>query len=404
MKLNCYSLAIILSLIFSSCGGKTIAEKEKERIQTPNSGDSENRSVAPAKKDDDRLPVVSAQGTGADVDWKEVEELENLDAEQNGGPGFFYNDCSQGYIDPIGSSSALAPQGKIAYEMSNLVDGNPMSAWIEGSSVEAGEFFEVKAVNVNVIYNGYQSSISSFYNNARVKKMKVFMDRKPMCYLLLEDKMQGQGFQLPFEWKFDKMHVFRFEIMETYPGKKWNDVGISELDFVLCCVAEGTEVMTAPGQKLPVQCITQGSAIMSTDGALCNKTTGNVTSFSEQWHTNLLEVHTAHHTVLATADHPFISERHGTISMYRLKYTAGIGKYTELSSTQESLLVYDDATDGFVYEEIISVKEVPGNFKTYAVQGLTSGEYYVAGGFVSPIDERGIASAQISRGFFHLNR
>jgi|GEM_PF-493540 len=404
MKLYYFSLAMAVAGGIYSCGNNEAAIKGDKPNQTPSSAKSDNKSSRVSAQEDDQLPVLNAQGTGNDVEWKEIEARDNEDAVQNGGPGFFYNDCSQGYIDPIGTSSALAPQGKIAYEMSNLVDGNPMSAWVEGSSVEAGEFFEVKAVNVNVIYNGYQSSISSFYNNERVKKMKVFMDRKPMCYLLLEDKMQGQGFQLPFEWKFDKMHVFRFEIMETYPGKKWNDVGISELDFVLCCVAEGTEVMAAPGQKLPVQCITEGSAIMSTDDARWNKTTGNVTSFSEQWHTNLLEVHTTHHTVRATADHPFVSERHGTISMYRLKYTTGISTYTELSSTKESLLVYDDATNDFIYEEIISVKEVPGNFKTYAVQGLTSGEYYVAGGFVSPVDERGVTSAQISRAFFYLNR
>ena len=403
MKLYYYSIAMAVVVAICSCGNNDAASKEDKRNQSPNVSKPNTNSSKVSAKEDDKLPMLNAEGTGNDVEWKEVEARDNADAEQNGGPGFFYNDCSQGYIDPIGTSSALAPQGKNSYEMSNLVDGNPMSAWVEGSSVDPGEFFEVKAVNVNVIYNGYQSSISSFYNNARVKKMKVFMDGKPLCYLLLEDRMQGQGFQLPFEWNFEKMHVFRFEIMETYPGKKWNDVGVSELDFVLCCVAEGTGIMAAPGQTLPVQSISEGSPIMSTDGGQWNTTTSNVTSFSEQWHNNLLEVQTAHHKVLATADHPFVSERHGTISMYRLKYTLGIATYSEFSSAQESLLVYDDASDAFVYEKIISVKEVPGNFKTYAVQGLTSGEYYVAGGFVSPVDERGVSSARISRAFFHLN-
>lgn len=401
MKRRGLITGLIFTFVLISCGeNKQIDTQESTSGSSNRSSGSQSR---PVKGKLEELPVILASGSGEDIEWKQVKEQADKDEIENGFAPFFYNDCSQGYIDPIGTSSALAPQGRNSYEMSNLVDGNPMSAWVEGSSVEAGEFFEVKAVNVNVIYNGYQSSTGSFYNNARVKKMKVFMDRKPMCYLLLEDKMQGQGFQLPFEWKFDTMHVFRFEIMETYPGKKWNDVGISEVDFVLCCLAEGTEVMAARGQTLPVQSISEGSPIMSTDGGKWNTTTSNVTSFSEQWHNNLLEVQTAHHTVLATADHPFVSERHGTISMYRLKYTLGITAYSEFSSAQESLLVYDDASDAFVYEKIISVKEVPGNFKTYAVQGMTSGEYYVAGGFVSPVDERGVSNARISRAFFHLN-
>lgn len=399
MKFNPDSIAIVFVIMLVSCAGDTSFVNEKESGSNVIPDNSQNRTSARENKDV-RLPVISSSGSGADIEWKQVEEREKLEI---GGPGFFYNDCSQGYISPIGCSSTLTPQGKSSYELDHLIDGNPMSAWVEGSSVEAGQSFEVKAININVIYNGYQSSISSFYNNARVKKFKIYMDAKPMCYLLLEDKMQGQNFQLPFEWKFEEMHTFRFEIVETYPGKKWEDVGISELDFVLCCVAEGTEVMAASGQKLPVQSITEGTAIMSMDVERLSAQTSNVTSFAEQWHNNLLEVKTAHHSVLATADHPFVSEHYGAISMYRLKFTAGLDSYADLPEAEESLLVYDDKTQRYVYEKIVSVSQVPGNFKTYAVKGLTFGGYYVAGGFVTPVDERGVSEPLMRQAFYHLN-
>jgi hypothetical protein len=401
MKRRGLITGLIFTFVLISCGeNKQIDTQESTSGSSSRSSGSQSR---PVKGKLEELPVILASGSGEDIEWKQVKEQADKDEIENGFAPFFYNDCSQGTNGFKIVSSTLAPQSGRTYSKSNLGDSNPMTAWVEGSSIDSGQYFEVSAVNINVIYNGYQATVNTFRNNARVKKFKVYMDGKPLCYLVLEDKMDGQGFQLPFEWEFEKYHSFRFEIVEIYPGEKWNDVGISEVDFVLCCVAEGTEVMAAPGQTLPVQSISEGSPIMSTDGGQWNTTTSNVTSFSEQWHNNLLEVQTAHHTVLATADHPFVSERHGTISMYRLKYTLGITTYSEFSSAQESLLVYDYASDAFVYEKIISVKEVPGNFKTYAVQGLTSGEYYVAGGFVSPVDERGVSSARISRAFFHLN-
>jgi len=117
-----------------------------------------------------QIPTIKAVGGGGtNVDW--LEEKKNTDPE---GPGYFYNDCAQG-VDPIKASSTLAPQGKNNYSVKNLSDDSPMTAWVEGKSdYGIGEWFEIKAINVNVIYNGYQSSPISWINNSRVKKFKVY--------------------------------------------------------------------------------------------------------------------------------------------------------------------------------------------------------------------------------------
>ena len=61
------------------------------------------------------------------------------------------------------------------------------------------------------------------------KKFKVFQDNKPLCYLMLNDVMGGQYFDLP---ESELEPIYKFEIVDVYKGERWNDVAITHIDFL----------------------------------------------------------------------------------------------------------------------------------------------------------------------------
>ena len=66
---------------------------------------------------------------------------------------------------PTKASSTLKGQGSKNYSIKNLIDDNPMTAWVEGvTGYGIGEWFEIKG-KANIIYNGYQSSPTNWKNN-----------------------------------------------------------------------------------------------------------------------------------------------------------------------------------------------------------------------------------------------
>ena len=142
-----------------------------------------------------QIPTINAVcGEGKNIDWPSIKIEEEKDTD---GPGFFYMDCDQG-VNPLKASSTLANQGKNNYDIKNINDNNPMTAWVEGKAdYGIGEFFEIKAAGINTIYNGYQSSPKSWIENSRVKKFKVYKNNVAICYLELTDEMGRQSFELP---------------------------------------------------------------------------------------------------------------------------------------------------------------------------------------------------------------
>jgi hypothetical protein len=173
------------------------------------------------------LPTINAKGgKGQSVDWLPIKEEEH--------EGFFFNECA-GIVEIVSASSELKPQGTKTYSVENLRDEDPMTAWVEGKpGYGIGESFSVRALTINTIYNGYQSTPLNWKNNSRVKKLKVYKDNKAICFLLLTDEMGEQVFTLPIK-KDEEFHVFKFEIVEVYKGLKWDDVAVSHVDYVEKC-------------------------------------------------------------------------------------------------------------------------------------------------------------------------
>lgn len=133
----------------------------------------------------------------------------------------------------IEASSVLKPESH--YFPGYLFDGLLEKAWSEGvTNSGEGEWVAVhleKSIPVDVLYiaNGLQKSEKIYYNNCRVKKLSLYLDRnKSPLEFNLPDKMGLIKIKLPENTKFKDA---KFVVDEVYPGKVYKDLNISEIIF-----------------------------------------------------------------------------------------------------------------------------------------------------------------------------
>ncbi len=331
---------------------------------------------------EDNLKIIYAVGgEGQNINWPVIKkETENDDS-----PEFFYNDCEQG-VESGKASSSLAAQGKNSYTITKINDQNPMTAWVEGvEGYGIGEWFEIKAPGVNSIYNGYQSTPTNWKNNSRVKKFKVYKDSKPLCYLVLTDEMGQQRFELPFKVDFesgyDNPSTFKFEIVEVYKGDKWDDVAISEIGWVLCCFAEGTEIASF-SSTLSIENLNEHQQVLAVDIDKNTTYQSEITGVIKQIHLTLLTVSTTTKSIQLTPEHPLYVKGIGFISLDRLRHQLKLNDFAEMIGTVE-VLTWNPITKVQEYETISAIQLETGKFQTYTIRQLTKGMSYIANGFVT---------------------
>lgn len=139
----------------------------------------------------------------------------------------------------IVASSALKAQGSKSYKASNIFDEDTETAWVEGVKGHGiGQWIEFKNVSVRIdgywcgvgsisILNGYVKSDKAWKENGRVKRLKVYCNGKPKYILELQNSRSMQTFDVDI----DAGTKIRFEILDVYPGTKFQDTVISEIDF-----------------------------------------------------------------------------------------------------------------------------------------------------------------------------
>lgn len=326
-----------------------------------------------------QIPTIRAiGGNGTVVNWPQLKQNEDPE-----GPGYFYNDCSQG-VEPIGASSTLAPQGSKSYGVKNLADNNPMSAWVEGKAdYGIGTYFEISTPGVNVIYNGYQSSPKSWLDNSRVKKFKVYKDGEPLCYLELTNEMGGQHFELPDHNRMDlsEPSIFRFEIVEVYPGLKWKDVAISEIDLTLCCIGLSS-LVTTPTTAQSVCSLIEGDQILAMD--LVNQSTYNTTvqKITKAKHLSMLRIVCDDKEFICTAHHPLYTEKFGFISMAKYANLMEVPDFSFLVGNV-SMGIYDENHGKVIFKPLSSVEVLEGVFETYNIQTDFPAGTYITNGFIN---------------------
>ena len=142
-----------------------------------------------------------------------------------------------GIVSEVTSSSALSAK----YAGENAHDFSILNAWAEGvPGGGVGEYllytFPGKSAPVTIveILNGYTKTKKAWKNNGRVKRLKMYYNGKPYAILELKDTRSLQSFNVgqlgPFEAAAPDW-TLKFEILEVYPGDKYDDTVITELYF-----------------------------------------------------------------------------------------------------------------------------------------------------------------------------
>ena len=148
-----------------------------------------------------------------------------------------------GVIDAVSASSILAPTNIFTYNAENAHDFNHESVWAEGVEGNgSGEYITYifpatcpRVTGVKIL-NGYVKNESLWKANNRIKSLKVYYNGEEYAILELEDTRCIQFFEIgtvgygPHTTDKDPW-TLKFEILDVYPGEKYDDTVISELYF-----------------------------------------------------------------------------------------------------------------------------------------------------------------------------
>lgn len=155
---------------------------------------------------------------------------------------FYSYKCSWycgGQIDSVTASSALADR----YAAEKAHDFRIVTAWVEGVEGNGeGEYVKYsfpgtcpRITNV-LILNGYTKNYEVWCDNGRVKKLLMYYNDKPYVILNLKNTMDLQRFEVGILGNQERSEAspawsIKFEILEVYPGEKYEDTVITEIYF-----------------------------------------------------------------------------------------------------------------------------------------------------------------------------
>jgi len=144
-----------------------------------------------------------------------------------------------GYIEIVSSkaSSSLTETKTNKYYPELSYDGKVETAWQEATGTGGvGEWIEYHfekecSISKIKIINGYgkysNSGIDRYPQNSRIRKAALHFSDGSVQQLSMADKRDFQEISLDVV----RTRSARLEIVEIYPGSKWNDNGISEIAF-----------------------------------------------------------------------------------------------------------------------------------------------------------------------------
>lgn len=153
-----------------------------------------------------------------------------------------------GDVDSIYASSSLPDQGIYSYQASNCHDLSYKTPWIEGADgygIGESITYSFRAENPRItqiiITNGFVLNEDTWFENSRVKTLKLYLNEKEFAILHLKDTKNDQVFKFDpignaerTDW--DKLKTLpdwtmRFEIVAVYEGDLYSDTAITEIYF-----------------------------------------------------------------------------------------------------------------------------------------------------------------------------
>jgi hypothetical protein len=291
----------------------------------------------------------------------------------------------------IASSSSLKPQGSNAYVAKNIHDGTLKTAWVEGKpGLGVGEWveftFENKSPRVTsaIIWNGYQKSMSTWRENARVKTLRLIVNGKAMYDLALVDTAGAQRFELGVlgHRPDGKDLVLRFEIKDAYPGTRFSDVALSEINFDgkdVHCFAAGAMVQLDTNRRKAIEDVAVGDTILAYDLPTGAMFADRVLEVGSWTHSDLVRLSLAGTSLTFTRNHPVFVPSKGWCKV--------VADPSHRLSIGDTVLVL--AGSQIRSLPVLGIQDLPESQATYSILKLERGSAFVVDGVVVGLEEHG---------------
>lgn len=309
----------------------------------------------------------------------------------DGGDGWY-----EVHLDTIIASSSLKNQGKYTYNASNVHDYSLKSIWSEGVKGQGiGEYLLFKfegnspRVSTITITNGCAQSKALYEANSRVKKLKVYYNDKPVGILNLKDIRGYQTFETDtfgLGHEGVKPWSLKLEIMEVYPGTKYDDTVITEInlegpDKPLCFV-KGSKVKMADGSNKEIELIKKEDkiAIPSTNGQSKSAT---VKSVAKAIHDKYVTYNFANGQKLScTPDHVLVSTRGNVSSAPEQSKQYSNTKEVQKIKIGDTFLIDGKTT------ALESITESSKSEESYTITELSEGDEFIVNGVIVKAEMR----------------
>ncbi len=304
----------------------------------------------------------------------------------------------------VKTSSELTPSNNYNYKSKNLSDFSYQTSWIEGvegygigETIEFGFAPTHPRMTEVIIVNGYVRTHTAWKNNSRVKKLKMYVNNKPIAIINLQDVYAEQSFKLdkPLGYSdrddFDKLKqkenwIVKFEILEVYKGDKYDDTGITEIYFDgldVHCLAKGTEITMSDFSVKKVEDVQIGDFILSYNIENGKFEKSKVLELANPYHANLIEISFSNGTKLScTEDHPFLNANKDWTSLnpFKTEKDYKIDNVLELKVGTELI-----AEKGVL--KIIDIVKINSEQETFTIVKLQKNKTFIANGIVTGIEE-----------------
>lgn len=336
-----------------------------------------------------------------DLTKKEKEVYDKVDETKSNYWDIIGDGCSWycgGGPEEVTASSFLKSEGSNSYEANNAHDLNYKNAWVEGvPGYGIGEYLLYKfrdnspRITEIIVVNGYVKNKTTWENNSRVKKLKVYINDKPFAILNLEDKRSEQSFKVDpignsYELKKKADWTLKFEIMEVYKGLKYDDVAISEIYFDgidVHCFAKGTKVMMADNSTKNIEDLKIGDSTVYYDFTIDQLKSTKIEKLEKIVHENLVKyIFESGIEITSTQDHPFRVKGKGWASLNPTKSNNYEG-FDNIHKIQiGDYFITANGSDKLVNIEYLKEKE-----ETYTISKLSEGDNFLANGFVVGVEK-----------------
>jgi uncharacterized caspase-like protein len=124
--------------------------------------------------------------------------------------------------------------GRSNYEVANLFDGNPATAWVKAREQPGNgwiliDFDGDRLIIGIVVANGYQKNDTAFRTNFRIRRLRLLASTGETAIATLADQLGTQRVALDHPIRGEWVQIF---IDDLFPGMPDADVAISELSVI----------------------------------------------------------------------------------------------------------------------------------------------------------------------------